>query len=1023
MRLEERQSASDMPVKVRSNQGAAPNKRGGTRNTRGRQRSPAPFWRGRRAGVLSATRLALMRLSRNSGLLALIALGVLVADILICIVPVYTGLVTNLQLQSTLSANDPVARNVETVVTSGQVSASVTQFADSAVRRIGAQQIGSFTSPHITYYLMTDPFLLIQAGKHTYDPAASNPPTVKPQAFDYGNDLSSAAPHMRLISGRFPHPTPDRATPEVIITQEMANIQGIGVGTLLTLAQFGAHQNQLHARVVGVWTPRNPNDPYWNGLNFSVLHGTSGGQSPFPLLMSKPTLLSSLSHFSGLNMEQHWVYYTQDASINASTIDSISSGITLMRSQVDGALLGAQGITQTAVNTQLDQLIANVQAQQNLAALPLYVVVAQIVGLALLFVAAMASLLIDRQAGEIATLKSRGASGVQLLGVFLTQGALVGLLALVVSPFIAALAGLALVRFFVPSNVFATLGVGNAYFAQLARPQSVLLPALVGALLGVVVIGLTSWQAARRDVLAFRREQGRAAGQPFWRRYYLDLGLVVICIVGYLELGQFGSASVRLQLGSGASNLLLLLTPTLLLLAGALLTLRLVPMGAQFGERLASRGRGITALLSLAQVERSPGRYSRIILLLVLAVGLGLFAFSFSASLRQNTYDRVAYQVGADIRLTQHGAEVNGYGNTVSAELARMPGVLNVTPVYRLQASTSLDQGGAPLPMLAIDPATFASVVGPVSWRSDYASQSLDSLMSEMQAHKANPVAAGTPPAPIWTIVSQSFASQFQLSVGQKFSIQAPDANQGNVSMVVGAIVQEFPTLYPQEFPSGFIVISMTDYYNSVTVANPGLPNTVGPNEFWLRTNGNTAQEAALLNTLQNRPDLDVESADSLHSDLAAALQNPVNVGLQGLLLLGAIMAAALAIIGSAAQTLLGATQRATQFAVLRTLGLSNQELARILFGEQLVVYLFGLVGGTLLGAVLTTATLPYLQFSDPTLDPAKLGIPPYTLVTNWGELGLFYLALIVACGIALIVAARAAVRQGLGQALRIGED
>ncbi len=55
----------------------------------------------------------------------------------------------------------------------------------------------------------------------------------------------------------------------------------------------------------------------------------------------------------------------------------------------------------------LDQIIQGVQTQLSLIALPLYVIAAQIVGLALLFVAAMASLLIEYQSQGIATLKSR----------------------------------------------------------------------------------------------------------------------------------------------------------------------------------------------------------------------------------------------------------------------------------------------------------------------------------------------------------------------------------------------------------------------------------------------------------------------------------------------------------------------------------------------------------------------------------------------------------------------------------------
>jgi len=108
---------------------------------------------------------------------------------------------------------------------------------------------------------------------------------------------------------------------------------------------------------------------------------------------------------------------------------------------------------------------------------------------------------------------------------------------------------------------------------------------------------------------------------------------------------------------------------------------------------------------------------------------------------------------------------------------------------------------------------------------------------------------------------------------------------------------------------------------------------------------------------------------------------------------------------------------------VLRTLGVAGSELTRLLLGEQLVVYLFGLLAGTVLGVLLTTATLPFLQFSDQTVNPAQLGVPAYVLVFNWQGAAIFYLALLVAFAVALVIAARYAVTIGLGKALRLGED
>src|SRR5262249_25087064 len=154
-------------------------------------------------------------------------------------------------------------------------------------------------------------------------------------------------------------------------------------------------------------------------------------------------------------------------------------------------------------------------------------------------------------------------------------------------------------------------------------------------------------------------------------------------------------------------------TPALLLLAGALLLLRIFPLGAALGARLAGRGRGATSLLALAQVERNPSRYARVTLLLVLAVGLGLFALTFDASLGANTRDRASYTIGADVRVTERVGLGKGQDRPVAQRLAALPGVLGVSPVYRAQAQTSVDQGSSPVDVLGIDPASFGQVADP----------------------------------------------------------------------------------------------------------------------------------------------------------------------------------------------------------------------------------------------------------------------------------------------------------------------
>ncbi|HEY7974025.1 MAG TPA: FtsX-like permease family protein, partial [Ktedonobacterales bacterium] len=628
------------------------------------------------------------------------------------------------------------------------------------IPRLGQQFLSSFTSSTSTYFSISDAMILHSAGANTYDPVKG--PQVRLQGWDY----TQIAPHMDIVAGKIPQSTPTGNTIQVLVTEEMAVDAGLKPGSQINLWQFGSHQNQITGQVVGVWQPKAVTDPYWNDTLFNA-GGSLTVPKIYPVLITDDDFYRALGAFSSMGATQNWIFRTNPAAINAANMGAARSNIAQFRSHLSGDAQPISGVNGVGVISSLDTIIAGLEGQESLLALPLYVVVAQVVGLALLFVVAMAGLLIEGQGQEIATLKSRGASGSQLLGVFITQAVILALISAVAGAFLAALLAIALVRLFVPSSTLQSLPLSSAYLARLASPGSVVGPALLGALLGVGAITFSAFQTARMDVLAFRREQGRQSQQPFWARYYLDLICVALCVVGYLELGQFGNTSVRAQLPGGASSPLLLVSPALLLLAGALVTLRLAPLAAALGERVAARGRGFSAMLAFAQVERTPAKYLRMTLLLTLAVGLGIFAISYNASLQRNVSDNASYTVGSSLRLSQRFTEAQGFAGKIQQSYQTQPGVRIISPVYRTVATTTADQGATSLSMLVVDPTTFSQVVNPVSWRSDYASASLPTLMQDFQS---NTSAQSGVTAPVWALVSQSFAQQNFLKVGDKFA-------------------------------------------------------------------------------------------------------------------------------------------------------------------------------------------------------------------------------------------------------------
>jgi len=606
------------------------------------------------AALLAAPWLTLIGLRRLWRPLALVGVGVIVAVLVICLAPLYTTIIGDAQIQYTFHTSPSNLVNVEADATTSWITAASTNPASAELQSMERHDIGAYVSGQWEYLSTTFLMRLTQMnGKNPYtvDPTLPNNFRMAPYVFDY----TAALPHMNILAGRTPQETAG-ALPEVMVTSKL----GAKLGQTIQLQVIGSPQAQVTGRVVGVWFPKDVNDPFWNGANFDTAVGGGtgiGGNAPpsgstptFPVLFARSAFLSAFNFSTAIQFDQpigviiHDIFFTNPQSITSNNLGAAQHGLATFHNDVNGNLLGSNGVQQVAITPGLTSIIGALQRQAALLALPLDVVAGQIAGLALLFIAAMTAQLIEGQSSEIATLKSRGASGGQILSMYVTQGVALGIIAVIVGPILAAALSIYLVNALTPITSAAN-GVSAAYLARSATPQSVLIPAAIGALASVVAMALATLSAARFDILAYRRAQGRD-GAPFWRRYYLDLALVVLCVVGYLELGQFGGLNVRAQLGLTTSlgpDPLQLITPGLLLVAGALVALRLFPLAARLGGWFAARGRGAVGQLTFAQVARASSRFTRLTLVLTLGVGLGLFALTFQTSLARNASDRAAY--------------------------------------------------------------------------------------------------------------------------------------------------------------------------------------------------------------------------------------------------------------------------------------------------------------------------------------------------------------------------------------------
>lgn len=200
--------------------------------------------------------------------------------------------------------------------------------------------------------------------------------------------------------------------------------------------------------------------------------------------------------------------------------------------------------------------------------------------------------------------------------------------------------------------------------------------------------------------LAARSRPSRAATA---QRVGADLALVGLAVLAWTQLRQYASPLA----GSGGRlgvDPLLVAAPTLGVLAGAVVALRLLPPATRFAERFVDRRPWTAAILGMWQAGRRP--HAGPVLLLALAVGGSTLAWSLVTTGERSHADQADHTVGADLRLVEHSGAAPP---DRAARLAALPGVDRALPAWR--DDIRLGREDLPVSVLTLDAAAAPDVV------------------------------------------------------------------------------------------------------------------------------------------------------------------------------------------------------------------------------------------------------------------------------------------------------------------------
>ncbi|MDA3847387.1 MAG: hypothetical protein PF505_12735, partial [Vallitaleaceae bacterium] len=631
-------------------------------------------------------------------------------------------------------------------------------------------------------------------------------------------------------------------------------------------------------------------------------------------------------------------------------------------------------------------------------------------------------LIVKNDENEIAMLKSRGAGTFQIFSMYIIQSVFMGGIAFIVGPIVA----LAICRIIGASNGF------MEFVSRVSLPVEITFETRMYALVAVIVylifILIPAYVACKTSIVQYKRAKNAIKPKALWEKMFLDIIILGVAYYGYYSYNI--SKSVLGQSVSSGEKVdpLIFLVSTLFLLGANLLILRIYPYIIRFIYYVGKKLWSPVMYFTLINVGRAEYNSRFIMLFIMLSLSFGILNSSQARTLNLNTVDRVLYHNGADIVIDPFKEdEATGGGIYVDLFAASNPSdglnhvvessvnyeayktldgvksmsrvISNNEAIVKKGSSSVLD-----MQLMAFTPHEFIDTTW---YRNDLLPAHINSYMNMMTQ------------APIAAVLSTDMRDVHNMEVGDEILVIWEGAT---INAIVYAFIEYFPTYNPytliedkddekaiaryEKVP--FVMLNL-DYIDSKL---PSQDYTI-----WI-----DKEEGVTDRYIQEQLiDKDLEATDVVYTtqELISAKNAPLLQGTNGILTMCFIITMVITFIGYLIFWIMAMKGRALKFGIFRAMGMSMNQVTKIIVYEQILMTGAAIGFGFSLGIVASKIFVPMLQM----VESAESQVPPFIVVLLRRDylqtLGIAGAMLLVGLVILFIIVRRFKVNQ----VLKLGED
>ncbi len=858
---------------------------------------------------------------------------------------------------------------------------------DSYLRKKGGAELG-LNSTLVVRHLETQNFRLYPSGETNYRD--------ENRSLDYVSfgTTENIFEQVELVEGVYPapaDPSPESYV-DVMIHEEFASEYGIQLGEY-----YQGYNWRLDAddpmqitliRIAGIWRPRDEDNEYWF-YRPNVFEDI--------LLINEETYRNRLAPYteSEINLAV-WYIVTDGSGVNTSRVDE------LIRRHNDTEKIADQYLPGTYIQASPVEELRPYQRIVTVLTLTLTIFSIPIVILLIIFLVMLVGLVVDGQRNETAVLRSRGTSAFQVVGLTTVEGAIMGVIALVVGGALA----FAFTQLIGTTRSFMDFRWGHHFIVSV--PPTIGSTIALAIVFTILIRVVPTIGAARHTIISYKMDQSRLLRRPWWQRLGIDILLLIVIGYFYYQVIQQGGL---IDVEGGARNIeeaynqpFVFLMPPLTIFALTLFLLRFLPPMLRAMAWFIHWTNSVGLLIVTRQLERAPGAYYLPLILLVSTISLGIYTASFARTIDRYLYEQQYYRVSADVSVrvfSQNPSALPGGGGGSDAppaymhisEFTSMPHVLGATRIGEYAAKARLTSGSVEGRFVGVDRADLGPVV---FWRSDFANIRLGYLTNALALQEDS------------VLATREFMEQRALDIGDLIELDLRSGGEVfKINLQIVGELNYFPRWYPEK--DGALFVGNLDYLfeqAQIELAHRVIMR-VGP-DFNQREFSRAVFDRGAAGVLVDEPITRIVREQS----------RPERQGLFGLLSIGFITSSLATMIGFLLYTVFSYQRRYVELGILRAIGLSQSSMILSVAWELGLLIIMGLALGLGIGLVVSVLYIPYMQF----VSSLEGVVPPYVVTMAWSEIAqivALFLATFLLIMFILLVILR---RMRIFQAVKLGE-